>query len=58
MDTVVKEEYYQVPDYKNTLHNWLAKGRRWDIEYKAYLSNHLTHNWVVMGGAGATHLNF
>lgn len=54
MDTLVREKYYQVPDYKDTLHDWLAKGRRWDIEYKGYLSNHLTHNWVVMGGVGAS----
>ena len=54
MDTFVREKYYQVPDYKDTLHDWLAKGRRWDIEYQGYLSNHLTHNWVVMGGVGAS----
>ena len=54
MNTAIEEEYYQVPDYKDTLHNWLAKGRQWDIEYKAYLSNHLTHNWVVMGAVGAS----
>ena len=53
MNTVT-EKYYQVPDYKDTLHDWLAKGRQWDIEYQAYLSNHLTHNWVVMGGVGAS----
>ncbi|MEM9510298.1 MAG: questin oxidase family protein [Cyanobacteria bacterium P01_E01_bin.35] len=54
MNTFVREKYYQVPNYKDTLHDWLAKGRRWDIEYQGYLSNHLTHNWVVMGGVGAS----
>lgn len=54
MNTVVQEKYYQVPDYKDTLHDWLAKGRSWHIEYQAYLSNHLTHNWVVMGAVGAS----
>ncbi|MEM1433249.1 MAG: questin oxidase family protein [Pseudomonadota bacterium] len=33
----------------------LRSARRWHIEYGGYLSNHLTHNWVVLalGGAGA-----
>lgn len=47
-----QETYYRKPDYRPGTHDWLARARRWDIEYKAYLSNHLTHNWVVMGGIG------
>ncbi|MCQ8186646.1 questin oxidase family protein [Parvularcula maris] len=50
---MVTETYYKRPDYKASTHEWLARGRRWDIEYKGYLSNHLTHAWVVMGGVGA-----
>lgn len=40
-----------VPD---SLERWLARGRRWDIEYGGFLSNHITHNWVVLGIAGAS----
>ena len=54
MNTNVKETYYQIPNYHKNTHKWLAKGRRWHIEYKKYLSNHLTHNWVVMGGINAS----
>lgn len=45
--------YYKKPDYPAQLHRWLARGRQWDIEYKAYLSNHITHNWIALAVGGA-----
>lgn len=47
------ETYYIAPDYPDFLHRWLARGRLWDIEYKSYLSNHLTHNFIALGASGA-----
>ncbi len=47
--------YYSKPNYSNSLHEWLARGRKWDIEYGGYLSNHITHNWIVLDAAGGDH---
>lgn len=52
------ENYYRAPDCKPEVHKWLARARKWDIEYKAYLSNHIAHNWVVMGGVKAPEETF
>lgn len=51
---VVGDSYYKVPNMSVSLAKWLDKARQWDIEYGGYLSNHITHNWVVMGAAGAS----
>ncbi len=45
--------YYKAPVMGASLRDRLARARQWDIEYGGYLSNHLTHNWVVMSAAGA-----
>lgn len=46
--------YYVQPDFPEGLQEWLAKGRNWDIEYGGYLSNHMTHNWIVLGAINAS----
>lgn len=30
----------------------MKRGRKWDIEYGGYLSNHITHNWIALDAAG------
>ena len=45
--------YYKAPEMSVSLAGWLDQARQWHIEYGGYLSNHLTHNWVVMGAAHA-----
>ncbi|WP_367110872.1 questin oxidase family protein [uncultured Psychrobacter sp.] len=45
--------FYSAPNYSKHLHDWLKRGREWHIEYDDYLSNHLTHNWIVLDAAGA-----
>ena len=50
---MTSETYYRPVKYPAFLHEWLARGRRWDIEYKSYLSNHLTHNFIALGATGA-----
>ncbi len=46
--------YYRPPQMGASLHDWLAGSRCWDIEYGGYLSNHLSHNWLVMSAVGAS----
>jgi hypothetical protein len=43
-----------VPSTKNNdaLKAILATSRQWHIEYGGFLSNHITHNWVVLGYCG------
>ena len=50
----VRDSYYEAPKMSGTLAKWLDRARQWDIEYGGYLSNHITHNWVVMGATGAS----
>ena len=45
--------YYRAPEMSASLAGWLDRARQWHIEYGGYLSNHLPHNWVVMGAAHA-----
>lgn len=52
------QSYYQAPDLCPSLGAWLDRARLWHIEYGGYLSNHLTHNWVVMGAAHAPQERF
>lgn len=49
----MRHEYYQAPEMQPDLPRWLDRDRQWHIEYGGYLSNHLSHNWVVMSAAGA-----
>ncbi len=44
--------FYSKPNYSEHLHEWLKRGRNWHIEYKGYLSNHITHNWIALDAAG------
>ncbi len=53
MTQTVGTTYYKAPQMGVSLGDWLARSRRWDIEYGGYLSNHLSHNWLVMSAAGA-----
>lgn len=46
--------FYSPPNYSKHLHKWLKRGRDWHIEYDDYLSNHLTHNWIVLDAAGVS----
>ncbi len=46
--------FYSTPNYSEHLHQWLKRGRNWHIEYEEYLSNHITHNWIVLDAAGAS----
>ena len=50
-DTVA---YYVAPKMGASLRDRIARSREWDMEYGGYLSNHLTHNLVVMSAAGAS----
>lgn len=51
---VVRDSYYKAPNMSASLAKWLDRARNWDIEYGGYLSNHMAHNWVVMGAANAS----
>jgi len=46
--------YYKAPQMGASLYDWLARSRQWHIEYGGYLSNHLTHNWLVISAAGGS----
>ena len=48
------DAYYVAPKMGASLRERLARARMWDMEYGGYLSNHLTHNLVVMSAAGAS----
>jgi hypothetical protein len=54
MTQTADSNYYKAPRMGASLGDWLARSRRWDIEYGGYLSNHLTHNWLVMSAVGAS----
>lgn len=40
---------HQRPSTAPYLSKWLDKSRKWDIEYDGFLSNHLSHVWIVLG---------
>ena len=46
--------FYRAPKVQASLYGWLARSRRWDIEYGGYFSNHMAHNFVVLSAAGAS----
>ena len=48
------DAYYVAPKVGASLRGRLARARQWDMEYGGYLSNHLTHNLVVLSAAGAS----
>lgn len=48
-----RASYYKAPQMSASLAGWLDRARQWHIEYGGYLSNHLAHNWIVMGAAHA-----
>ncbi len=52
------ETYYRAPWMSDLLSEWLDRDRQWHIEYGGYLSNHMTHNWVVMAAADAPEKRF
>eukprot|EP00127_Corallochytrium_limacisporum_P007347 Clim_evm34s247 gene=Clim_evmTU34s247 len=44
---------YRAPNIGSNVAKYIDSARKWDIEYgTARLSNHITHNWVVLAFAG------